>query len=91
MPQKVVFTHDKVDTAFGMKENWLPAHFCRISPREEEVTCTQSALHMLRFNFEGRNVMVYLIFGSDDIYKQAKQKKYCMVLTPFPQNIMCIM
>ena len=46
---------DLVDTAFNiMTENGLPAHFCRIFPREKEVACNLSAMHIIyipRFNF----------------------------------------
>ena len=37
-----------------MKEHWSSAHFFMISPREKEVACNKSAMHILLFYFVGQ-------------------------------------
>ena len=39
-----------------MKEKWSSIHICRIFPREKEVVCNKSAMHILRFYLVGEKL-----------------------------------
>ena len=56
MPKCCINTLVIVDTTSVLKYNSLSAHFCIISPREKEVGCNKSAMHILRFYIVGQDL-----------------------------------
>ena len=48
-----------------MKENWSSTHFYRISPREKEVACKQSAMYILHFYLVGQILLHVSVWNRD--------------------------
>ena len=82
-----------------MKEIGSSAHFCRISPREKEVACNYSGMHILRFYLMSKTAVVHSKIERNKteihdfkwqtmIYIRIEQVSHELVYSYYQQNLL---